>query len=524
MQQFIQRFGAKIQGVLSGFDRLRFRGTFRLLTSVSGMAHFLSLMKVQLKDFGRYAKETTKKIRTAVEETAEKANLEIQHVASAAESKEGIVRRILQERKPSSGLVCVLSCVEPCRTYDVYRGRPGKGCPDLVSRQRQCLHYYHYYLDPMFGLVHVRTQTWFPFAVHICVNGREWLARQLDAAKIGYLRHDNCFSQIKNVTRAQRIMDRQWHLHWSKHLKRLAHCSNPIMKQLFPKLEIPLTYYWTLEESEWATDVMFNSQQELEQLYPRLILHGVQTFGSREVMRFLGRKTPVTPGKYGNFAAEVISDLRTRAEGVRIKHRINRNSLKMYDKGGSVLRIETTINEPRDMKVFRHKEGDLKGPKKWRPMRKGIADIRRRVQISQAANERYLNSLAEVNSSTPLGEMLAKLCQPTKLNDRRVRALNPFAEDDKQLLETISRGEFSVNGFRNRDIRSLLFGSDDGNEDVRRRRSSAVSRKLRLLRAHHLIKKIPTTHRYQLTDFGRAVVTAITMAKNADTAKLAAVA
>jgi hypothetical protein len=181
MKQFIQRFGSRIQGILSGFDRLRFRGTFRLLSSVCGMAHFLSVMKVQLKDFGRYAEATTDKIRAAVEQDAQKTGLKVEYIPSAAISKEDKVRRILEQRKPSNSLICVLSCVEPCRTYDVYRVRQGKGSPDLVSRQRKCLHYYHYYLDPMFGLVHVRTQTWFPFTVHICVNGREWLARQLDA-------------------------------------------------------------------------------------------------------------------------------------------------------------------------------------------------------------------------------------------------------------------------------------------------------------------------------------------------------
>lgn len=523
MKQFIQRFGSNLQGVLSGFDRLRFRGTFRLLTCVEGMAHFLTLMKVQLKNFGQFAEATTDRIRAAVEQDVHKAGLKVQYIESATVSKEDTVRHIIEKQKPSNGLVCVLSCVESCRTYDVHRDRERKRI-DLASRQRKCLHYYHYYLDPMFGLVHVRTQTWFPFTVHICMNGREWLGRQLDAAKIKYLRHDNCFTKIEDVARAQKLMDRQWHLRWAKHLKRLAYSSNPVMAKLFPDLEVPLTYYWTLEESEWATDVMFASRQKLEALYPRLILHGVQTFDSRDVMRFLGRKIPVTPGKYGNFAGEVVSDLCARTEGVRIKHRINRNSLKMYDKAGSVLRVETTINDPRDMKVFRHKEGDVKGPKKWRPMRKGIADIRRRVEISQAANDRYLNSLAEVDSSTPLGEMLAKLCQPTQWNGKRARALNPFAKDDLQLIEAISRGEFLLNGFRNRDLRTLLFGTNEVSDEVRRRQSSAVSRKLRLLRAHHLIKKVSKTHRYQLTDIGRAVIAAIGAAKNANVAKLASAA
>jgi hypothetical protein len=269
---------------------------------------------------------------------------------------------------------------------------------------------------------------------------------------------------------------------------------------------------------------MFTSAGELEQLDPRLIQHGMQSFGSQDVMRFWGRKVPVTPGHYGHFAGEVVSDLRTRPEGIRIKHRLNHNSLKMYNKAGSVLRVETTINDPRDMKAYRPKEGEPEGPKAWRKLRKGVADISRRAHISQAAKERYLNALAEVDQTTCLGKLLAPLCQPQEWNGKRVRALNPFHADDLQLLEAISRGEFLLNGFRNRDLRPLLFGTQDVDDCTRRRQSSAVSRKLRLLRAHHLIQKVSKTHRYQLTAFGRMVVNSINAAKNANTAKLTAAA
>jgi hypothetical protein len=222
------------QGVLSGFDRLRFRGRFRLLSHVGGMAHFLSLRKVPLKEFGSYAESMTAKIRAAVEQSVNKAGKQVQYLESAAESKEEKVQTLLQTEKPAPGLVCVLSCVEPCPSYDVYRDRQ-RQMIDLVYRRRKCLHYYHYYLDSMFGLVHVRTQTWFPFSVHICLNGREWLARRLDAAQLGYVRHDNCFLPLENVSRTQRMRDAQVRLNWVKHLHRLARQANPLLDKLFPE-------------------------------------------------------------------------------------------------------------------------------------------------------------------------------------------------------------------------------------------------------------------------------------------------
>jgi hypothetical protein len=514
MQQFIARHRSAIRGTLSGFDRLRFRGTLRLLASVSGMAYFLHQIKVQLKDFGTYVNAATAQMRAGVVQAAQRAGLEIQHLQSPAQSKEELVQRMLQERPVTRGLICILSCVEPCRSYDVYRDRKRRMI-ELASRRRQCLHYYHYLIDPMFGLLHVRTQTWFPFTVHLCLNGREWLARKLDAAQIGYQRRDNAFLDIEDFPRAQRLMDGQLRTSWRKHLDRLARAANPALRQILGALPHPIPYYWSLDQSEWATDVVFHSAADLQRIYSRLIAYGMQNFCSDDVMRFLGRKTPVTPGRYGHFAGEVVSDCRTRQEGIRLKHRINQNSVKMYDKFGCILRVETTINNPRDMKVYRPKEGDPQGPKKWRRLRKGVADTHRRAQLSQRANERYLDALAKADVDTPLGELFESLCQPVTWKGKRVRAMNPFSQQDAQLLESIAGAEFLIHGFRNRDLRPQLYETQDVSDQVRRRQSAAVSRKLRLLRAHHLIKKVPHTHRYQLTERGRLLVTAILTTKKA---------
>jgi hypothetical protein len=189
-----------------------------------------------------------------------------------------------------------------------------------------------------------------------------------------------------------------------------------------------------------------------------------------------------------------------------------------------VLRVETTINDPHDFQVFRSKEGDPEGPKSWLPLRKGVADVPRRAEVSQAANERYLEGLAAVEQTTSLADLTAPLCKPTRYRGRSVRALNPLAEPDARLLETINRGEFAINGFRNRDLQAWLYSSPAQTLAERRRRSARTSRQLRMLRAHHLIRKVSKSHRYQLTEFGRSAVTALLTARQADTAKLAAAA
>jgi hypothetical protein len=268
-----------------------------------------------------------------------------------------------------------------------------------VPRRRKCLHVYQYWCDHVFGFMNARIQTWYPFNIQLCINGREWLARQMDR-----------------------------------------------------------------------------------------------------------------------------SDMKNRPEGIRIKHRVDGASVKAYNKQGSILRVETTINDPYGFKVYRPKEGTDDNSLDWRPMRKGIADLKRRADVSHQANDRYLTALGVVEVSTSLRGLVQDILKPAALNGQRVRAINPWAPNDALLLETVMRGEFTINGFRNRDLRPILFGSVAISKNETRRRSAAVSRKLRMLRAHGLIKKVQKSHRYHVTDKGRSIIGALLAARNANVDQLAKLA
>jgi len=301
---------------------------------------------------------------------------------------------------------------------------------------------------------------------------------------------------------------------------------NPIHHQIFQAH--PTTYYWSTYQSEWAIDIVFRKAAALRRLYPRLLHHAMTTFGSTDVLRFLGRRIPLSGDLRKRFAGEVVSDLHERQEGVRIKHRLNTNSVKLYDKAftvlGSLLRAEGTLNNVDDFRVYRPKEGDPQGGLAWRPLRRGIADLHRRAEVSRKATERYLDALASVDQDTTLQEVLHRLGQPRYWHGRRVRALQPFAPDDRQLLQAISRGEFTLNGFRNRDLQRLCFAQPVTTTAEARRRSAWASRKLRLLRAHGLIYKVTGTHRYHLTRPGRIATTAILTALHSSVRQLTAAA
>ena len=511
MNSFLQKHSDKIVGVLSGFDRLVSRGTLRQLAFVAGMKSYLWKRQVLLKDFVAHAKAVTQDVIESSEGEAKRLGRTVEFLQSSKTNKETVALGIAERDGVAEGLICVVECVEPCVTYEVHRSRERKRL-ELQLRTTKCKFLYHYMVDPVFGFMNARIQTWFPFTVQLCLNGREWLGRTLDRAGHGYERRDNCFARIDDAAKAQKLMDEQLEIAWPKELGRITRLLNPAHGRVFKGM--PIDYYWSVHQSEWATDVMFHDAASLAALYRPLVHHGIETFSSGDVMRFLGRKVN------GGFQGEIVSDFKDRAEGIRIKHRVGGNSVKVYDKQGSVLRTETTINDPSGFKVFRPKEGESDGAKEWLPMRRGIADLHRRAQVSQASNERYLEALAAVDTATPFGDLLTQASKPVTWNGRRVRGLRPWVTDDLALLRAISRGEFCLNGFRNRDLQRLLFAKSAASAREQRSRSSRVSRLLLLLRAHGLLRKLPRSHRYKLTDRGRQLATSILAAHDLSLEKI----
>lgn len=511
---FIQKHQEKVIGILHGFDRLRFSGCLRALYHVPVMKEYLNQCNVLFKDFKGFALNLTGKVKAATLALAQRAGRPVVYLPSSNTCKETVALALAKKDGIQAGLIGVLSCVENCRTYTV-GGNPQTKHLELELKWGKCLHYYFYFLHARFGLMHVRLQSWFPFLVNVCLNGREWLACQMKQAGLDYERRDNCFAWVQDVSRAQRLLDKQLQVPWAEELEKLlrqVHPTDRIIRQ-----PMALKYYWTVCQSEFASDVMFKDEAALRQLYPSLVHHGIQSFHSPDVLRFLGYRPPRQG--VGKFLGEVTTDYKHRPEGVRVKHCAAGNSIKIYDKQGSILRVETTINRPEEFKVYRAKETQPKGPKAWRQLRRGVVDLPRRAQVSRAANERYYAKLASVEPGQPLGQQVQGLCRPLIKEGHRYRGLNPWSPKDARLLAAINRGEFALSGFRNRDLRQLLF---PGKQTAQKAKCHAgvITRQLRLLRAHGLIKKVTGSHRYQLTKTGQTLITALLAAQNADVGAL----
>ena len=242
------------------------------------------------------------------------------------------------------------------------------------------------------------------------------------------------------------------------------------------------------------------------------------TSGRSDVLRFLGRRLT------GCFTGELCTDLQRRVEGTRIKHWVDENSIKMYDKAGRLLRIETTINNPRRFKVRRAIRRGGRRVVTWLPLRKSIADLRRWVEIARAANARYLDALSVVGEITPSHHLLDPVSQ--RVSQRRSPASGAAAnqvQTTHACLGLVLDGKFRVQGIRNEDLRSALMHRPRTRDATERRRAAArTTRSLRLLRAHGLLAKVSGTHYYRVTAKGHRVMTTALRFRDTDIALLAA--
>lgn len=514
MKSFIARFRSQVTAVLSGFDRLVFRGTLLPLMRQYGMFHFLEQAGVRLLDFKKYVLITSERVKAAALEDVRKLDRPQLYLHSSGTSKEDLARKLLAQHPVQEGLVCAFTTVEPCMSFEYHmsQDRRERG---LRLVPRKCLHVYKYFLHPRFGFMNARLQTWFPFNIQACLNGREWLARDLTAKESAFKRADNAFPWLEDPRLAQRLMDRQLRTDWPEALSRIARSMNPLHRKIFEPY--PMDYYWSAYQTEWATDLLFHDPATLEKLYPTLVRHAMLHFKSPDVLRFLGRK------EHGNFTGEITTSFKDRAEGVRVKHWVRGNSIKMYDKAGSILRVETTIAKTQGFKVLRPPHKDPHGKLDWKPLRKGVADLHRRAEVSQRSNERYLDALATVEDTTPCSTIFDAVAKPVIEGKRRSRALRIGDPADLAILQAVARGEFATAGFRNRDLRLLLYPASAKADPAEQRRVSAkVGRQLRLLRAHGLVKKVQKTHRYTLTDKGHLLTAALWATRDANLKKLVA--
>jgi hypothetical protein len=493
---FLVKFASSIIAVLSCSDRVIFKG--HLPFGYEGHVNrFVDRsLGIPRKDFLPWLEEKSEQLVDHAKQLAQQHGAPY-HYLQGAHRKEQLVRQILCDRRLAEGLVCVLCCQETCRTVKL---RYGDGRPRLVFAPRPQRVLYFYFLDAQFGLIYLRLQTWFPFTFQAYVNGHDWLARQLQQQRLGFVQQDNAFTQLDDPARAQQLADRFPRLPWVKILNRWARQVNPLLQQPWLRGQ---GYYWVIDQAEYSTDFLFADRPALAGLYPRLLEHACVNFSAQDILAFLGRRL------HANFDGEVLTDCKKdRQPGARIKHRVKNNWLKMYDKFGQILRLETVINQPREFKVRHRRVREGRLQMVWCPMNKGVSNFYRYHQLARAANDRYLAALAVVADPAPAYRQVERLSEPKTARGRSYAGFNPARRGDVRLFEAVLRGEHLLHGLRNGDIRRILHGESKA-PTGRRRQSAAVGRLLKRLHVRGLLAKVSRTRRWRVTDTGQRLLGAV---------------
>jgi hypothetical protein len=343
-------------------------------------------------------------------------------------------------------------------------------------------------MDRELGLVYLRVPTWAPFRLQFYCNGHGWLARRLTAAGIGFTPADNAFVRIDDWSRAQALADQLSPDRLHRVLDRYARHCCPVLDAF------DQSYHWSLMQVEYSTDLVFRSTTTLAPLYEQLARQSVLSVKAEQVATFLGRK--ITP----QLAQEIGSQFSTRIEGTCIKHRFGSASIKMYDKLGCILRIETTTN---DVSFFKHhrKVEHRQGPstRDLAPLKKTIYSLIDLRQILHACNRRYLEHLSALDDFSAGVRALDRLTKPHTVDDKTVKGINFFDPTDNALLHALQNPRTNIAGIRRADLLSLLDHLSP----------HKISRQLRRLRDIGVIKRATGTYRYYLTRAGRAATAAL---------------
>ena len=480
-----ERHAAQIAGVLGCWDRMLVFGTLPKICFAGGMTSFLYERKIRIFDYPKFAEPFRNRIRENAEKMAAEAGIEIEFIRKRNFRKEDRVKEILASRGEQAGLVCIFSAMEPCSTYKPWHNKQ-TGKTYLVPDDGKCLHYYFYFVDEDLGLCHVRVPTWLPCRLQICFNGHNWLAGQLGKLGIEYRMADNAFSHIADWQRAQRISNGWEAKRIHAGLDEFARRCCPIYR------DFARGYHWSVDQCEYATDIVFRQQADLQAIYENLARTAIHTVKPDNIATFLGRKLST------QFEGEAGNRFNIRIEGTRIKHTMGPVSIKLYDKFGLILRIETTVNDLAFFKHYReveHRDGSKET--KWASMQKTIYSLPALRELLEAANRRYLEFLSAIEDPRAGRNKLDKLSRPVEQEGRRYSGFNLFDPDDESLLCSIVRGEFNISGLQNKTLRRHLPELNSGQ----------TSRLLKRLRSHGLIKKIGHTYKYYVTAFGKEVVT-----------------
>lgn len=478
-----EKYHDQIAGVLNCYDRVVLTGTLPQFCYPEGMTSYLFAHHIRIFDYTQFATPLREKIRDHAEALAKANDFQIEFVRKKNFRKEERIKQILKTRGHHPGLVHIFSAMESCTSYKPWHDK-STGKNFLKYDSGKCLHYYFYFIDDELGLCYMRVPTWCPFRLQFYFNGHALLAALLKRKGIAFALQDNAFLSIADFEQANQLMQQfnVERLHRKLDAFALHYC--PVIKALKG------AYHWSTMQVEYATDVVFKQQKNLQAFYAALMEILIHSVKPENIATFLGQKL------HGNYKGEMGNRFDVRLLGSRIKHIMGPVSIKMYDKFGLILRIETTVNDVSFFQHYRevhHRNGERET--KWGKMRKSIYSLAPLQELLAAANRRYLEFISQIETPEVGIKMLNSLTTSKTARNHSYKGFNLLAEEDASLLRLLVRGEFTISGLTSIALRKLMPEKAAGQ----------ISRMLKRLRVHGLIKRVGRRYKYYLTQMGRQV-------------------
>jgi len=491
---FLTTFARLISWTLSSFDRVIFKGHLPISRPTQFERFVDYYLQLRRADFVKGLAPTwSNRLVEHAQQLARHCGRPYQRHSGKID-KDAWAKQQLAHSPVRDGLVGIWCVMESCLTFKL-KGGPHR--PRFVTAMVPQRVVYYYFVDQELGFLHVRLQTWAPFTCQVYANGHNYVACQLQKQGSAFVQVDNAFTQLDDPAAAQRWADRFAKLPWPNILERYARRVNPLLAAELKGL----THYWVTDQAEYAPDVRFADKEKLAGLFGRLLAFARLTFSPKKIFCYLGRKW------HEQFAGEIQTHYQSvREPGACIKHFMKRNWLKMYDKLGLLLRVETVIHQPGAFKVLRdcrHRDGTTSLG--WFAMCKGVGHLHHYQRHAGACNHRYLAALAAVEDPTPGYEDLQTLTEPQRHDGRSSAGFNPAREVEVRLFAAVLAGDHIAQGFRNQDLREALY-RESAHDPLRHRHSAAVGRLLKRLQARRLVAKVPRSRRWRVTDLGRRIL------------------
>jgi len=480
MELITQKYKEQVSLMLSCYDRIILSGNLNDLANHHSMTSYLNQHGFRIFDYTHFTEPLRERIRSNMEQMASENFVSIEFVRKSDLSKEDIIGKKLSDRGTHPGIVHILSAMEVCPSYQPWHDK-NTGRNFLKPDQGKCLTYYVYFIDEVLGYGFIRVPTWCPFRLQVYLNGHQLLSKELDKAGISYTMTDNAFDWISDPLRAQVIARDMSVENIHARLNELTDRFCPVAKDL------DLSYHWSITQVEFATDIVFKRQADLKILYSEMVATAIHTVKPVHIATFLGHKLdPRFEGEAGNL-------YHVRLEGSTIRHTMGKSSIKMYDKYSKILRIETTANDVSFFKHYRevdHKDGTK--TMKMAGVKKTIYSLPVLQDILLASNKRYLEFISSLDNKEVGRKNLEKVTASKTKNNRNYRGINFFSSTDQTLLLSILRGEFNISGLRNKNLQKLLNLN-----------SGQVSRQIKRLLVHCLLKKVRGAYKYYVTRLGK---------------------